>query len=64
MVTHNHEYSTQSKDEPRIPLYKTTYFKYSPHYSCVKIYQSIPDTILNVPDDNFRSNLFEKLYYY
>lgn len=63
----NHEYSTRSKDDPRIPLHKTTHFKYSPHYSCVKIYQNLPDIILNLPDDDFKSQLkhflFEKLYY-
>ena len=46
---------------------KTKYFKYSSHYSRVEIYQSITDTILNLPDDNFQSKLkifdFDKLYY-
>ena len=62
----NHEYTTRSKDEPRIPLHKTTYLKYSPHY-CVKMYQSIPDNIPNLPDDNCKSQLknflYEQLYY-
>ena len=34
--------------------------------ACVKIYQSIPDTILNLPNDNFKSKpnnfIFENLY--
>ena len=49
----NHEYSTPSKDKPRIPLYKTNYLKYSPHYSRVQIYQNIPNDILNLPRDDF-----------
>jgi hypothetical protein len=44
-----------------------THFKYSPHYSYVKIYHNLPDIFLNLPDNDFKSqlkhNLFEKLYY-
>ena len=40
------EYSSRSNVETRIPLHKTAYFKYSPHYSEVKVYQNTPD-ILN-----------------
>ena len=62
-----HEYSTRSKDEPRIPSHKTNHFKYSPHYSCIKIYQNIPENILTLPDDSFNSKLenyfLEKLFY-
>ena len=49
------------------PITQSEYFKYYPHYSGVKIYQNTPDTILNLPDDNFKSKLgnflYEKLYY-
>jgi hypothetical protein len=52
--------------DPRISTHKTSHFKYSPHYSCVKIYQNLPDILLNLPDDDFKSqikhSLFEKLY--
>ena len=45
------------------PGFHYTYFKCSPNYSYVKIYQSISDTII-VPDDNFKSKFsFLKLYY-
>ena len=62
-----HEYSTRSKDEPRIPSHKTNHFKYSPHYSCIKIYQNLPEKILTLPDDSFNSKLknylLEQLFY-
>ena len=54
----NHDYSTRSKDEPISPLYKTSHLKYSAHFSCVNIYQNIPYNILNLPNNNFRSQKF------
>ena len=58
----NHEYSTQSKNEPRIPLHETTYF-----YPRLKIHQNISDTILNLPVHNFKLKLknfiLETLYH-
>jgi hypothetical protein len=41
--------------DPRIQIHKTTHSKYNPHYSCVKIYQNLPDILLSYPDDNFKS---------
>ena len=43
------------KFSPESQLHKTMYFKYGPHYSRGKIYQSIPDNIRNLPEDNFKS---------
>jgi hypothetical protein len=56
-----HSYETRSRNNLEVVAHNTSKFEHSPYYSCVKIFERLPQYIKQSNEKKFKSNLIEFL---